>query len=85
MELEETEGLFKKANAAIEELEKFYTTVVKEWGKPSQRTIGHIRSSPAIALNVAPGGFAEDWGAFELDESKFAKAFKGDFLDLGAF
>ncbi len=84
-ELKKTQDLLNKANETIEEHEKFYTKVEKEWGKPSQRTIGHIRSSPAIAVNVGPEGFTEDWGAFELDGPKFARALKGNFLDLGAF
>jgi hypothetical protein len=51
--LKETRGLLDKANKAIEDLEKFYEKV-KEWGKPDQRIIGHIRTSPAIAFNVGP-------------------------------
>ena len=58
----------------MQELEKFYTMVEKELGKASQRMIGHICSSAAITLNVRPEGFIEDWGAFELDTPKFAKA-----------
>jgi len=41
--------------------------------------------SLAIAFNVGPDGFTEDWGAFELDGPKFKDAFKGNFIDLGAF
>lgn len=59
-ELEEIQGLMTKAKAAIEELEKSYTMVVKEWGKPSQDTIGHICSFPLIALNVVLEGFTEN-------------------------
>ncbi|KAH9933544.1 hypothetical protein B0H21DRAFT_825804 [Amylocystis lapponica] len=72
-ELELTRGQFKAVNDAIETLEQFY----------SQHVIGHIRSSPAVAFNVGPEGFTEDWGAFEIDGPKFAKAFKGNVLDLG--
>ncbi|KAG8729944.1 hypothetical protein FRC10_003284 [Ceratobasidium sp. 414] len=82
-ELRKTRGLLDDANEAIEDLEKFYEKVKREWGRPEQRTIGYIRSSPAIAFNVVPGGFTEDWGAFELDGSKFKDAFKGNFIDLG--
>ncbi|KAH8108684.1 hypothetical protein DFH11DRAFT_1862160 [Phellopilus nigrolimitatus] len=82
-ELKKTRGLLDDANEAIEDLEKFYEKVKKEWGKPSQRTIGYIRSSPAIAFNVGPEGFTEDWGVFELDGPKFKDAFKGNFIDLG--
>ena len=84
-DLKKTRGMLDDANEAIEDLEKFYEKVKKEWGKPSQRTIGYIRSSPAIAFNVGPEGFTEDWGAFELDGPKFKDAFKGNFIDLGVF
>ena len=84
-ELKETRGLLDKANEAIEDLYKFYERVKKEWCEPDQRTIGYIRSSPAMAFNVGPEGFTEDWGAFELDSRKFNDAFKGNFIDLGMF
>ena len=79
--LKEARGLVDKANEAIEDLEKFYEKV--KWGKPDQRTIGYIRSSPAIAFNVDPEGFTKDWGAFELDSRKFNDVFKDNFIDLG--
>ncbi|KDQ53459.1 hypothetical protein JAAARDRAFT_424691 [Jaapia argillacea MUCL 33604] len=82
-ELKKTRGLLEDANDAIEDLEKFYEKVKKEWSQPKQRTIGYIRSSPAIAFNVGPEGFTEDWGAFELDGAKFKDAFRGNFIDLG--
>ncbi|TFK49387.1 hypothetical protein OE88DRAFT_422270 [Heliocybe sulcata] len=82
-ELQETERLLQKTHKAIEDLEKFYDRVKREWGTPTQRIIGHIRSSPALTFNVGPEGFTEDWGAFELDGSKFKDAFKGNFIDLG--
>ena len=84
-ELRKTQGLLDEVNEAIEDLEEFYKKIKKEWGAPSQRTIGWIRSSPAIAFNVGPEGFTEDWGAFELDSGKFKEAFNGNFIDLGAF
>lgn len=84
-ELELTKAQLKTVNDAIDTLKKFYAEVKKDWGAPRQRIIGHIRSSPAVACNASPEGFTEDWGAFELDGPKFAKAFKGNVLDLGEF
>ncbi|KJA21087.1 hypothetical protein HYPSUDRAFT_203275 [Hypholoma sublateritium FD-334 SS-4] len=81
--LEETERMLQKTHKAIEDLERFYDQVKREWGPPRQRVIGHISSSPALAFNVGPEGFTEDWGAFELDGSRFKDAFKGNFIDLG--
>ncbi|KAF8260461.1 hypothetical protein EI94DRAFT_1610857 [Lactarius quietus] len=82
-ELEKTRPLLASANRAIEDLERFYKQVKSEWGPPAQRTIGHIRSSPAVAFHVGPKGFTEDWGAFQLDGPKFKDAFKGNYIDLG--
>ncbi|KAH8119558.1 hypothetical protein DFH11DRAFT_1838878 [Phellopilus nigrolimitatus] len=82
-ELEKTRPLLTNANRAIEDLERFYEQVKSEWGPPKQRTIGHIRSSPAVTFHVGLEGFTEDWGAFELDGPKFKDAFKGNYIDLG--
>ncbi|TFY67632.1 hypothetical protein EVG20_g3871 [Dentipellis fragilis] len=87
---EANEGLAKvrtrlaDANKAIEDLEKIFNTVEKDWDPASQRVIGHIRRSPPVAFNVQPGGYTEDWAAIELDGAKF-KNLKGNFIDLGAF
>ncbi|KAF8162649.1 hypothetical protein B0H34DRAFT_794449 [Crassisporium funariophilum] len=84
-ELELTRAQSKAVNDAIKTLEQFFAQVKMDWGAPRQRVIGHIRSSPAVAFNVGTEGFTEDWGAFEIDGPKFAKAFKGNVLDLGEF
>ncbi|KIJ12527.1 hypothetical protein PAXINDRAFT_163883 [Paxillus involutus ATCC 200175] len=70
-ELKKTRALLDDANEAIEDLER-----------PSERTIGYILSS-AVAFNVGPERFTENWGAFELDGPKFRDASKGNFIDLG--
>lgn len=75
--------LLADTNEAIEDLERFYEKVKNDWGRASQRIIGHIRYSPAISHNVGPEGLTEDWAAFELDRSKFKDAFKGNFVNLG--
>lgn len=77
--------LLADTHEGIEELVLFYTKVKKDWDQPENRTIGHIRSSPAIAFNVGPEGFTEDWGAFELDGDKFKDAFRGNYIELGEY
>ncbi|KAF8839846.1 hypothetical protein BDN67DRAFT_990623 [Paxillus ammoniavirescens] len=79
-ELKKTRAPLDDAN---EDLERFYYKVKKEWGRPIERTVGYIRSSPAVAFNVGPERCTEDWGAFELDGPKFKDAFKGNSIDLG--
>lgn len=83
--LQKTQKLLAKTNNAIEELERFYEQVKKDWSEPTQRIIGHIRTSPALASNAGRKGFTEDWGVFELDGDKFRDAFRGNFIDLGVF
>ncbi|KAG9079402.1 hypothetical protein FRC06_007752, partial [Ceratobasidium sp. 370] len=81
-ELRKALALLGDTIEAIENLEKFYEKVKKDWGKASQRIIGHIRSSPAVAFNVGPEGFTEDWGAFELDGPKFKDGSRATSLIL---
>ena len=84
-ELQVVQSQLNTATKAIEDLEKFYGMVRRDWGTPGQRTIGFIRRSPPVAFNVQPGGFTEDWGTFVLDEDRWKAQFKGNVLDLGAF
>ncbi|KZT02093.1 uncharacterized protein LAESUDRAFT_763199 [Laetiporus sulphureus 93-53] len=58
---------------AIEDLEKCYEKIKKEWRKLSQHIINYICFSFTITFN----------SAFELNDSNFKNVFKGDFIDLG--
>ncbi|KAF8917213.1 hypothetical protein CPB85DRAFT_216627 [Mucidula mucida] len=78
--LDKTRDGLDKTNRAIADLEKFYEKVQEEWSEPGCRIIGHIRFSPAVTVD--DGGFAEDWSALELDNSKFKDAFQGNVLDI---
>jgi hypothetical protein len=84
-DLSQTRAELVKTKKTIDGLEVFYAQVKKDWESPEQRIIGHIRYSSAITYNTDPGGFTEDWGAFELDGSKFRASFEGNVLDLGMF
>ena len=79
------QGMLEETIQAIKDLEKFNEKVKKDWSDPSQRIIGHIRTSPARSVLVGEDGFNEDWGAFQLDGAKFRHTFKGNFIDLGTF
>ena len=83
--LKETQVLLDDANEAIKELGKFHEQVKKDWGQVSQRIIGHVLHSPPISVGVGPEGFTEDYAIFELEGSKFGRAFRGNVIDLGAF
>jgi hypothetical protein len=57
-------------NKAIDDVEKFYTNVMKDWGDSEHRNIGTIDYSPPISFGVGGENFMEDWGAFALHEDK---------------
>lgn len=84
-QLNETRELLGKTGKAIDELKELYETT-KEWGKPSQRVIGHIIRSPAITVDTLPHGFTKDLAIIKLDKEKF-RNIDGNMnvLDLGAF
>ena len=57
-------------NKAIDDLEKFYTNVMKDRGDSEHRNIGTIDYSPPISCSVGGENFTEDWGAFALHEDR---------------
>lgn len=57
-------------NKAIDDVEKFYTNVMKDWGDSEHRNIGTIDYSPPISFGVGGENCMEDWGAFALHEDK---------------
>jgi hypothetical protein len=52
-ELKKTRELLEKTTDAINELQKLYEQTKKDFGKPSQRVIGHVVWSPAITIGTA--------------------------------
>ncbi|KAG2075077.1 hypothetical protein BDR04DRAFT_77602 [Suillus decipiens] len=82
-ELRQTQELLEGTNSAINELRELYEQTKKDFGKPSQRVIGHIVWSPAITVGTAPHGFTKDICIIELDKARFLPNFKGNVIDLG--
>lgn len=84
-ELANTQILDEVINA-IEDLEKFYETrrSRRNGGIPASAPSATSAPPPAVAF-VSLESFTEDWSSFELDGPKFKDAFKGNFIDLGAF
>ncbi|KAJ7600583.1 hypothetical protein C8J56DRAFT_767396 [Mycena floridula] len=78
-ELTKTRELLENMSEAINELEELYKQIKKDFGKPSQRVIGHVVWSPAIT--GAP--FTKDVCVVKLDKSRFLPNFKGNVIDLG--
>ncbi|KAJ8522648.1 hypothetical protein ONZ45_g806 [Pleurotus djamor] len=67
--------------AARQTLRRFLVDVNKDWAKPEQRVIGHVRDAPKIAHNN--DGYMDDWGVYEIDQDRMTDAFKGNVIDLG--
>lgn len=82
-ELEKTRELLEEKTDEISELQELYEQT-KDFGKPSQRVIGHIVWLPAIAAGTAPYGFTKDISVVKLDKARFLPNLKGNVIDLGA-
>ncbi|EIW81472.1 hypothetical protein CONPUDRAFT_124600 [Coniophora puteana RWD-64-598 SS2] len=82
-ELTKTRELLKETTDAIDELQELYEQTKKDFGKPSQRVIGHVVWSPGITVGTGPHGFAKDVCVVKLDKAKFLPNFKGNVIDLG--
>jgi hypothetical protein len=83
-ELKKTRELLEETTDAINDLQKLYEQTKKDFGKPSQRVIGHVVWSPAITIGTAPHGFTKDVCVVKLDKARFLPNFKGNVIDLGA-
>ena len=83
-ELKKTRELLEETTDAINELRELYERTKKDFGKPSQRVIGHVVWSPAITIGAAPGPFTKDVCVVKLDKARFLPNFKGNVIDLGA-
>ena len=78
-ELRKTRELLEEMTDAINELQELYKQTKMDFGKPSQRVIGHIVWSPAITID----GFTKDVCVVKLDKARFLPNFKGNVIDLG--
>ena len=83
-ELVQTQGQLRDAQAAIEELKKFFVKMKKHWTKPKARVIGHVVWAPPVSFSTAPYGHTMDVCVVKLDDKKFLPNFRGNVLDLGA-
>ncbi|KAJ7194679.1 hypothetical protein GGX14DRAFT_678224 [Mycena pura] len=75
--------LLEEATNAMDKLQKLYEQTKKDFGKPSQRVIGHVVWSPAITVGTAPRDFTKDICVVKLDKAKFLPNFRGNVIDLG--
>ncbi|KAI1791811.1 hypothetical protein LXA43DRAFT_1136373, partial [Ganoderma leucocontextum] len=82
-ELVETQHELSKIQTAIEELQKFFLKVKKQWTKPKDRVIGHVVWAPPISVSAAPHSYTKDVCVIKLDKKKFRKNFRRNVLDLG--
>jgi hypothetical protein len=72
-ELRKNQDLLLERQGAIAKLEEFYGEVKNQWSDIGLRNIGHAK---AISVDVEGGTrYTEDWGAFEVDETKVKAEF----------
>jgi hypothetical protein len=74
-----------KAREDVVILDDFLKLLGSTWSDAYQRIIGHLDWAPAIANDVDPRRYTRDIGVVALDDDKFSKNFKGNFVYLCAF
>jgi len=72
-----TQADVRKKKEMIEEPEKFFVTMKKDWAKVNNRVIGHVVWAPPITGLAPPYNYTLDVCVIKLD-------FKGNVIDLGA-
>ncbi|KAH9985617.1 hypothetical protein BJV74DRAFT_775506 [Russula compacta] len=82
-ELVETQCELRKTQTVIEELEKFFMEMKKQWTKPKDRVIGHVIWAPPISVSAAPHSYTKDVCVVKLDKKKFSQNFRRNVLNLG--
>jgi hypothetical protein len=76
----------KKAESAVGVLDDFLKLLKSTWSDDDlNRIIAWLDWAPEIANDVDPRRYTRDIGVMTLEEDKFVKNFKGNFVYLGAF
>ncbi|KAG9080534.1 hypothetical protein FRC06_006461 [Ceratobasidium sp. 370] len=79
------QGLLGQVEEARDVLKALLHKVNRHWMKLDNCILGPIIYSPAIRLGVGEQRFTEDWGIFQVDQTKLGDGFKGNVIDLGVF
>lgn len=66
-------------------LDGFLKLLNSTWSDAYQRILGWLDWAPKIAKDLDDRRYTRDLGVFVLDEAKFQKNFKGNYVHLGAF
>jgi hypothetical protein len=66
-------------------LNDFLKLLNSTWSDAHQRILGWLDWAPKIANDLDDRRYTRDLGVFVLDEAKFQKNFKGNYVYLGAF
>ena len=65
-------------------LDDFLKLLNSTWSDAYQRFVGYLDWAPKIANDLDSRRHTRDMGIIALDEDKFLKNFKGNFVYLGA-
>ena len=74
-----------RAKDNVETLNNFFKLLKSTWIDKLQRIVGHLDWAPKIANDVDSHHFTRDIGVMALEEDKFKKTFKGNYVYLGAY
>ena len=84
-DLEKMDSDLKRAKSDTGILDDFLKLLKSTWSDDINRIIGWVNWAPKITSTVDTRHNTRDIGVITLDEDKFIKNFKGDFIYLGPF
>lgn len=85
LDLQNKEQDLQRAASDVGILDDFFRLLKSNWSDPIDRIIAWLDWAPKIANDVGPGRYTRDIGVMTLEQDKFAKNFKGNFVYLGTF
>ncbi|WVO12717.1 hypothetical protein L204_100325 [Cryptococcus depauperatus] len=82
MDLERKQQDLKRAEKDVKTLSDFIQLLNSTWSDALQRIVGWVDWAPKIANDLDDRCYTRDLGVIALNEAKFAKNFKGNFVYL---
>ena len=84
LDVERKQDDLRRAEVDVGLLDDFLKLLNSTWSDAYQRFVGYLDWAPKIANDLDSRRHTRDMGIIALDEDKFLKNFKGNFVYLGA-
>ena len=84
LDVERKQDDLRRAKVDVGLLDDFLKLLNSTWSDAYQRFVGYLDWAPKIANDLDSRRHTRDMGIIALDEDKFLKNFKGNFVYLGA-